>query len=345
VRVFIDIGHPAHVHYFRNFIRIMEHKGHRIFVTARDRPYVFELLEAYDIPYLDRGKGSDSALGKILYLVKTSVRIFFLARKFKPDLFLDFGTIYSCAASLLLRKRHIAFEDTEDADLYMLFYMPFVNEVFTSVCFEKDLGRKQKRFKGYMELCYLDDNYFTPDITVLEEAGLGKGDNYTVVRFVNWKAVHDIGYKGLSAEDKILIVRELEKYGKVFITSEMPLPDEIKKYRLKLRPERIHHLMYFAGLVLGESATMASESVILGTPAVYIDNLGRGYTRDLSEKYGNLYFFTPNHKNVTSILNKVREVMTNPEMKAEALKIRDRILNDSIDVTAFMVQEVLKYDS
>ena len=28
MRILIDIGHPAHVHYFRNFVRAMEERGH-----------------------------------------------------------------------------------------------------------------------------------------------------------------------------------------------------------------------------------------------------------------------------------------------------------------------------
>jgi len=69
MKIFIDIGHPAHVHYFRNFIKIMESKGHTFFVSARNRSIIFYLLEAYKIPYFDRGKGKDGIIGKLFYML------------------------------------------------------------------------------------------------------------------------------------------------------------------------------------------------------------------------------------------------------------------------------------
>ena len=106
MRILIDIGHPAHVHYFRNFIKIMEGKGHEFLVVARDRQYVFDLLKAYGIKYVSRGKGGSGALGKLFYLKIASIKQYFIAEKFRPDLFLDFGTIYSGFASMMLRKPH-----------------------------------------------------------------------------------------------------------------------------------------------------------------------------------------------------------------------------------------------
>ncbi|MFW5804449.1 MAG: DUF354 domain-containing protein, partial [bacterium] len=35
MKILIDIGHPAHVHYFKNFITKMSQKGHSFIVIAR----------------------------------------------------------------------------------------------------------------------------------------------------------------------------------------------------------------------------------------------------------------------------------------------------------------------
>ena len=340
MRIFIDIGHPAHVHYFRNFIKIMEGRGHEFLVTARDRQHVFRLLDAYGIKYMSRGAGGGSMFSKLLYLLKSSFRNYLLARKFRPALFIDFGTMYSCAASSLLRKRHVVFEDTEITGLYRSVYEPLVDEIYTPECFELDLGRKHKRFKGYMELAYLHSNFFTPDVSVLSDAGLKKGDIFSIVRFVDWKAVHDIGNEGLTAEEKISLVKRLEKYGKVLISSELPLPAALQKYELRIEPEKLHSLMHFASLVIGESATMASEAAILGTPAVYIDNEGRGYTRDIEKKYGTLFNFKPDE--VSSIVVKAEEILSSEAWKDKALEMREKIISGSVDLTAFMVEVALR---
>ena len=39
-------------------------------------------------------------------------------------------------------------------------------------------------------------------------------------------------------------------------------------------------------MVIGESATMASEAACLGIPAIFISNTGRGYTTEQDKKYG-----------------------------------------------------------
>jgi uncharacterized protein len=46
MKIFIDIGHPAHVHYFKNFIAVVQKNGHKVLVTARDRECIHQLLKA-----------------------------------------------------------------------------------------------------------------------------------------------------------------------------------------------------------------------------------------------------------------------------------------------------------
>ena len=51
MRVLVDIGHPAHVHFFKNTIWSLEKKGHQVMVVSRDKDVVIELLNAYRIPH------------------------------------------------------------------------------------------------------------------------------------------------------------------------------------------------------------------------------------------------------------------------------------------------------
>ena len=45
MRILIDILHPAHVHFFRNFHGEMTGRGHELCITARDKDRSLELLE------------------------------------------------------------------------------------------------------------------------------------------------------------------------------------------------------------------------------------------------------------------------------------------------------------
>jgi predicted glycosyltransferase len=57
-------------------------------------------------------------------------------------------------------------------------------------------------------------------------------------------------------------------FGKVFISAEGKLPDEIKQYQIKSNPNNIHHLMYFSQIYIGDSQSMATEATLLGTPSI-----------------------------------------------------------------------------
>ncbi|MBK9097317.1 MAG: DUF354 domain-containing protein [bacterium] len=81
MKIFIDIGHPAHVHYFRNFIKIMESKGHEILVSARDKEVTHDLLNAYNIKFVTRGSGRSSLFGKLIYILEADFKLFKYGKK------------------------------------------------------------------------------------------------------------------------------------------------------------------------------------------------------------------------------------------------------------------------
>jgi predicted glycosyltransferase len=80
----------------------------------------------------------------------------------------------------------------------------------------------------------------------------------------------------------------------VFISSESRLPEELSPYNLPISVDKMHHLMAFANLYIGESATMASECAVLGVPAIFIATTGRGYTTEQEQKKRTL-LHTPYH--------------------------------------------------
>ena len=340
MRIFLDIGHPAHVHYFRNFIRIMEQKGHQFLVTARNREHVTELLRFYQITYVDRGAGGATTLGKIWYLLVTSWRQYLRARKFRPDLFLDFSTIYSGLASWLLKKPYITFTDTENTGVYRFFIKPFSKKVYTPACFSGNLGSDHHRFNGFMELCYLHPHYFEPDASVLETLGLGANEPFGIVRFVGWSAVHDHGKQGFSNERKLQLVKSLQKYGRVFISSEGPLPEELEPLRLQLESHRIHDLLFYASVLVGEGATMSTEAAVLGTPAVYLSDFRLGNLIYLEEKYGMVLNFGTSEKEQGMALKSAAMLLGRPGTKANGARQAEKILEDHIDVTGFMVSKI-----
>jgi uncharacterized protein len=105
--------------------------------------------------------------------------------------------------------------------------------------------------------------------------GIEEDEKFVIVRFVSRSAVHDIGSKGLALAMKRQVVEAFSKYARVFISSEQALPEDLRGYQLPCSPEKIHDALYYADLLYGESATMASEAACVGTPAIFVDDKGR----------------------------------------------------------------------
>src|SRR5271157_331845 len=178
MKILIDIGHPAHVHYFRNFIYIMKQRGHDLLIITRDKEVSQILLKKYNIHFTSRGKGSKTLIGKLFYIVKADFIIWKNALKFKPDIFLSFASPYAAHVSKLLRKPHITFDDTEHAHLAHKLYSPFTEVILSPACFFSPFSKKQLFFNSYMELCCLYPNYFIPDKSILKQLDVSEDEKY-----------------------------------------------------------------------------------------------------------------------------------------------------------------------
>lgn len=337
MRILIDIGHPAHVHLFKHFALQMQEKGHEIFFTVRDKEFEVYLLNVYGFKYKSFGKHFKSKTGKILGLFLFDLQMLRTVLSFKPDIYLSHGSIYAAHIAWLLRKPHIALEDTGNMEQVNL-YLPFSSVVLTSNVFHKYLGMKQIQYNGYHELAYLHPTRFKRERNIREIIGVDKIEKIFMVRFVSWKASHDIEQEGLTLENKRAIIAFLKKFGKVLISSEKALDSEFERYKITLPPERIHDVLGEADLFIGEGATMASESAMLGTPAIYINFLDAG-TIDDQERHGLLFHF----RNFEGVLDKAVELLNDPDSKEKNMRKRDELVKDKIDVTDFLVWFVENY--
>ena len=341
MKIVVDINHPAHVHYFKNFIWEIERKGHEVLITATEKDVALKLLNNYSFDYIKMGSYGNSLIKKLMKIPVMDLKMYNAVKRFKPDIFVGFGSIRAAHTSFLLRKPCINFEDTEHSMEQIRLYLPFVNTVCTPSCFKKDLGKKQIRFNGYMELAHLHPNYFKPNPAVLDEMGLSKDDTFIILRFVSWTASHDVGQHGI--RNKIDLVRELEKYGRVFITSEGELENDLEKYKIKVSPEKLHDLLFYASLYVGEGATTASECAVLGTHAIYVNTLRLGYTDEEEENYNLVYNFSAGKTMEKQAFDKALELLENNNLREEGKRKREKLLNDKIDVTAFMVWFIENY--
>ncbi len=268
-RVLFDIGHPAHVHLFKHLARLLMADGARVLFTVRRKEFEIELLEKEGFEYVCFGNHYRSLIGKVWGMFRYDLQMIMTGWKFKPDLIVGHGTIYGAHAAPFLGAKVLAIEDTGNMEQVRL-YRPFTDVILTPQVLDKELGPKQQRYNSYHELAYLHPEFYEPDPSILEWLEVKPGEPYAIIRFISWEATHDVGHKGLSASDKVELVRNLSKRMRVFITSERAVTEDLQPHCLKIPPDKFHHALYYASLVVTEGTTTGTEAGILGTPVIYI---------------------------------------------------------------------------
>jgi uncharacterized protein len=342
MKILIDIGHPAHVHLFKNFAREMLTKGHKILFTCRQKEFEIELLKHYGYDYKSFGKKYSSLGGKAVGLIKFDLMEFLEGLKFRPDLFLSHGSIYAAHASFLLKKPHICFEDTFNMEQIRL-YKPFTDIILTPDYDNTLTGKKVIKYAGFHELAYLPPEVYQPEDFKHEELNLNDNEKYVLLRFISWQATHDAGSSGISLNDKIKIVNEFGKYARVFISSEKELPAELKTYQIKITPEKIHSIISCSSLVFSEGATMVAEGCMLGIPSIYISKRGTSYTDYLENKFGIICNYNGLNYNINRAIEKGVEILQSSDIREEWKAKRLTMLKSKINVTSFLIWFITNY--
>jgi len=340
MKILFDIGHPAHVHFFKNAIWALKEKSHDVMITARDKEVSLNLLDAYGLTYINLGKNQKGLFNKAIGMLKIDYKLYNVAKKFQPDVLVGVHNPYIAHAGRLLGRPSITFTDTEHAKIASLITFPFTDIICTPSCFKKELGSKQIRYDGYHELAYLHPKYFKPDPSILEKIGLQKNEKFIILRFISWNASHDVKQQGFDLETKIQLIEKLEKCARVFISSEGEISSDLEKYQVKAPPEKMHDLLYYATMYIGEGATMATEAGILGTPSIYISSLvgTMGNFEELQNKYGLVYSFN----NSNNALDAAVDFLSSNGLKNIWQNKREIMLNEKIEVTQFMTELIEK---
>ncbi len=332
MRILVGVWHPAHVHFYKNFIWEMERRGHDIIIAARAKEITYYLLDKYKIPYREISVHRNSLVGKAYDYLYRWKKTYGLCKELQPDIAMGIGDLYFAQIGKLLNFKSIIFTDSEHVKMDEYLTFPFATHIVVPGCFKKNLREKQIRYNGYHELAYLHPNYFTPEPSVLKMLGVEKDEKYVIMRFVSWAAAHDIGHSGLDFLLKKKLVETLSRCAKVFITSEGPIPREFRKNRIKIPPEKMHDALSYASLYVGEGATMASECAVLGTPAIYVNTLTAGTLEEQEKKYGLIIQCNDGHRVEDIAFNLLR----NNDSRKDWDEKRKKMLLEKIDTTKYM---------
>jgi predicted glycosyltransferase len=344
----IFINTPAQLHFYKNIADRLVGNGNKLKILFRKYGETLELAKELDFEPVVFSTNAESKYGKVASLPFDVIRAYRYLKAFKPDVVTGFG-VYDAYTSFLLRSNCIVFNDSEPRSNPLTYsmqfkvFMPFVDVLLTPESFQQNLGAKHLRVASYKELAYLHPNYYMPKDDIFDLLRISRGEDYVLLRFNSFDAVHDIGIKGFTREDKIELVRKLGRYAHVFVSSERKVPREIKDRVLTVPKSRIHDVIYYAKLMVTDTQTMATEGALLGTPTIrsnqFVGEKDMGNFIELEKRFGLLF----NIGDPKEVIKKAEELIQTDDIKREWQRRRKRLLEKKIDMTAFMVWFIENY--
>ena len=339
--ILVYLGHPAHFHLFKESIKSLQAKSHKIVIVIKSKDVLEKLLIDSKLSYINITEDGVKKGGINLYLgffnrLRALAKII---RANKPNVLAGSAAELAVLGKLFRIPSYIFFEDDFEAvKKFAKIAGPLATKlVCPECCSAWKWNDKKVSYKSYHELAYLHPNHFTPDPEKVKGLFDLSKRNF-ILRFAQLTAYHDKGKSGITTEIAQKLIDILSPHGNIFITSERELEPQFEKYRIQISPLDIHHALYFADMYIGDSQTMTAESAVLGTPAIrFNDFVGElSYLEELEHVYHLTIGIRTNKPEL--LLESVKQLVEIPDLKKEWAVRRSKMLSETIDLSVFMTK-------
>ena len=345
MKILVALNHPAHYYVFKYTVINLKLLGHEVKYVIKEKDILEKLLISEKVEYIkinekrQRSPNVFSVISNgIIELIKQDLNLLKLVLKWHPKIMI--GTDIAIAhVGFLMRIPSYIFneDDFEINKLFCKSSYPFAFKIVApNICSVGKYEYKKISYNGFQKMSYLHPEYFHPDIEEIKNI-IGGYDKYFIIRLVSLTSGHDIEGKHIGMSENLIdkLITLLDKYGRVFINNEGSLNSKYERYRLNIVPNKMHHLLAFATMMIGDSQTMCAEAGLLGTPFIrFNDFVGKiSYLKELEEKYKLGYGVKTNHpEKVIDIAKKILQIDNVKEVWCQR---RLFVFNDKLDVTRF----------
>lgn len=341
-------GHPAQYHFLKNTILNLKKLEWNVIVLIKTKDILEQLLVEDNLPYenIQPRFRKNSKFAIILAALERTFSVYKIAKKYEVDILIGTDSSIAQAARLLKKPSITTLEDDYEIikNLAQLTY-PFTSHIIVpNVCSVGKWQDKKIGYEGYMKLAYLHPHYFKPSQKILFKYAIPVEKPYIIVRMAKLVAHHDEGIRGLSLELLGEIISICKKKGyTVYITSEITLPQMYQTYQLKICHTDIHHILAHSSLLISDSQSMSVEAAMLGVPSLrYSDFSGKiSVLEELEKKYSLTCGIKASEPK--KLITKVIEMLDYANIKEVWQERRQKMLEDKIDVTAFLTWFIENY--
>ena len=331
--------HPAKFHFHKVQINELKKRGHQVDIIIIKKDILEELVisEGWDYtniyPEGRKIKFLHVYLGALIALFRTVYRLLKYTKGKKYDLFI--GDLLTVVGRIKGVKSLYATDNPLKQVPEQSIFLSTATHIISPKA--NDLGffnKKTINYPGYKALAHLHPNHFSPNISLIDKNLRNK--QFFIIRCVGFDATHDIGKKGI--DDNLLneLIKILNPYGEVLISSERELEPHLEKYKMEIDKNLISHYLSYANLVIADSATMIAEAAFLGTPAIEFE----GYFQEVPQMqelmniYNLIHCFDTSEKN--KLFNKLNELLLK-DLKKVYHDRRDRMIKEFCDLSGFLV--------
>jgi len=329
MKILVDIGHPAHVHLFKNLISYFRSHDHFVYVTAREKDIVIELLKHYKIPHEVISSSAKTPFGMVVELMRRDLKILRLNRRYKFDLAL--GTSVSIAhLTILCGVPSYNFNEDDDdyIPLYVYLTYPFATKIINPITlrYSKWIS-KRVLYPSLQELAYLHPNNFKRDAEVIKKYELTP-QQYIIVRLSALTAHHDLTAEGISKELEQKIEKLADNY-KIIYSREILKNNQIDTWEM-------HQVLAHSKMLISDSQSMTIEAAVLGVPSVrYSSFVGRSSViEELENKYELSCGFFPGEE--SAFLDTIEKMLNTKDLNDSWMRKREMLLKDKIDFNDWM---------
>lgn len=333
MKILFYFGHPAQYLFLRQSIQILREKSISCDIVIKSKDILEKLLiENGEIYFniLPEGRKSGN-LGMLYGLLKRDIRLLNFIRGKSYDLFI--GTDSSLAHIGFFKRIPVITVVEDDIDiipkLAKLTY-PFTSVILTPrECRTGKFEFKTIRYDGYMKLAYLHPSRFEKKAAIFKQP-------YFIIRVSALDAHHDKGVSGLTTILVKKLIQFLQTRGEVYISAESAMDEYFYPFLLKINPSELHQVLANAEILISDSQSMSMEAAMLGVPSIrFSDFAGKiSVLEELEHKY-NLTFGIPTHL-PDKLFCKIEELLNMLDLQNEFKLRRLKMLNDKVDVTAFL---------
>jgi hypothetical protein len=335
--VVIDIAHYPHVNFYKHAIEALKEKNVNVLVILRSRGKLVSIFqkECPDVPHVLIGKHRQSLFGKMSSIIIRDLAFLNYLRNIDFEVGTGVGSIALAHTTRFFGKPSILFGDDIEEKLSHYLGHYWATWDVRPKCVPVQ-GKNLLKYNGFKELAYLHPNHFTPDEKALEPYTLNPYE-YVFIREVSSASLN---YRRLKMGKLANILDYLKKEDlKILLSIEdKTLINLFKEYCIILKEplEDIHSLLSYALFTVSSGDSIARESCLIGTPAIYTGGRDMAINNELIKRS---CMFKADETD--SIINMINYIIDNHLKKEVEAKIKQAIKNEWMDTTEVILDVLL----